>query len=200
MKSWLLALVFFTGLLSQPPHLRLSNETAGLDEIVRALIPAFDHADILALGEWHGRIPLDSNLRIALVRHPDFAKKVKSIVVEFGSTTEQTTLDRYIDGENVSRAQLELAPPKERRLGVQVPIVRCVDSRCKCCRRAFRPLLNAARNEWTQPPSAKLLPNGIVELFPRFAQTAGFETTYLRVLRVACSLGWRVGLLLKNTI
>ena len=27
--------------------------------------------------------------------------------MEFGSTTEQSTLDRYIRGENVSRAQLE---------------------------------------------------------------------------------------------
>ena len=42
-----------------------------------------------------------------MVRHPDFAKKVRSIVVEFGSTTEQSTLDRYIRGENVSRARLE---------------------------------------------------------------------------------------------
>jgi hypothetical protein len=71
------------------------------------LISAFDQADIVALGDWHGRISLDSDLRIALVRHPDFAKKVRSIVVEFASTSEQSTLDRYIRGENVSRAQLE---------------------------------------------------------------------------------------------
>src|SRR6266496_61644 len=50
---------------------------------------------------------LNTDLRIAVVRHPDFAKKVRSIVVEFGSTTEQSTLDRYIRGENVSKAQLE---------------------------------------------------------------------------------------------
>src|SRR5262249_61555825 len=80
-------------------------EAAGLDAIVRTLISAFDQADIVALGEWHGRI-LDSDLRIALVRDPDFAKKVRSIVVEFGSTTEQPTLDRYIRGENISPAQL----------------------------------------------------------------------------------------------
>jgi hypothetical protein len=85
----------------------LPDEAAGLDGIVSALIAAFDQADVVALGEWHGRIRLDSDLRIALVRHPDFAKKVRSIVVEFGSTTEQSTLDRYIRCENVSRAQLE---------------------------------------------------------------------------------------------
>ena len=89
------------------PNFRLPDESTGVDGIARTLISAFDQADIVALGEWHGRIRLDSDLRIALVRHPDFAKKVRSIVVEFGSTTEQSTLDRYIRGENVSRAQLE---------------------------------------------------------------------------------------------
>jgi hypothetical protein len=40
------------------------------------------------------------------VRHPDFVKKVRSIVIEFGSATEQETLDRYIRGESISTAQL----------------------------------------------------------------------------------------------
>ena len=90
-----------------PPNLRLPDETAGVDAIARTLISAFDQFDIVALGEAHGRFSLDSDLRLAMVRHPDFAKKVRNIVVEFGSTTEQSTLDRYIRGENVSRAQLE---------------------------------------------------------------------------------------------
>ena len=89
-----------------PSKVRLPDEAAGIDGIAQALISAFDQADIVALGEDHGR-KLDSDLRIAAVRHPDFARKVRSIVVEFGSTTEQSTLDRYIRGENVSRAQLE---------------------------------------------------------------------------------------------
>ena len=87
------------------PNLRLPDESAGLDVIVQTLISVFDQTDILALGEVHGR-RVDSDLRIALVRHPDFAKKVRSIVVEFGSTTEQATLDKYIRGENVSPDQL----------------------------------------------------------------------------------------------
>ena len=89
-----------------PTKVRLPDESAGIDGIARTLISAFDQADIVALGEAHGR-RLDSDLRIALVRHPDFAKKVRSIVVEFGSTTEQSVLDRYIRGENISRSQLE---------------------------------------------------------------------------------------------
>jgi hypothetical protein len=107
MKTWPFALAISASLFAQPAKVRLPDETAGLDGIARALIAAFDQADIVALGEWHGRIKLDSDLRIAMVRHPDFPKKVRSIVVECGSTTEQPTLDRYIRGENVSRAQLE---------------------------------------------------------------------------------------------
>ncbi len=105
MKPWLAPLLCVANLLGQPPKVRLPDEAAGLDGIVRTLISAFDHADIVALGEAHKQ-RLDSDLRIALVRHPDFAKKVRSIVVEFGSTTQQSTLDRYIRGENVSRAEL----------------------------------------------------------------------------------------------
>jgi hypothetical protein len=90
-----------------PPHWRLPDESTGVDGIAQTLISLFDQADVVTLGEWHGRIRLDSDLRIALVRHPDFARKVRSIVVEFGSTTEQSTLDRYIRGENVPPARLE---------------------------------------------------------------------------------------------
>ena len=67
-----------------PLNLRLPDETAGVDAIARTLVSAFDQVDIVALGEAHGRFRLDSDLRIAVVRHPDFAKKVRSIVVEFG--------------------------------------------------------------------------------------------------------------------
>ena len=87
------------------PPVRLPDESAGVDGIAATLVAAFDQIDIVALGEAHERT-LDSDLRIAVVRHPDFAKKVRSIVVEFGSTTEQPTLDRYIRGENISSVQL----------------------------------------------------------------------------------------------
>jgi hypothetical protein len=93
------------GQVAPAQSIRLPDEASGTDAIVRTLIAAFDQVDIVALGEAHGR-RADSDLRIALVRHPDFAKKVRFVVVEFGSTTEQMTLDRYIRGEKVSRAQL----------------------------------------------------------------------------------------------
>jgi hypothetical protein len=94
------------------PKVGLPDETAGIDRVVGALMSVYDQFDVVALGEMHAR-KMDSDLRIALVRHPDFAKKVRTVVVEFATTTEQTTLDRYIRGENISRAQLERVRPKQ---------------------------------------------------------------------------------------
>ena len=88
-------------------ELHLPKESVGIDSIASILISVFDHADIVALGESHGHFTMDLNLWISMVRNPAFKEKVRSIVVEFGSTTEQSTLDRYIRGENVSKAQLE---------------------------------------------------------------------------------------------
>jgi hypothetical protein len=88
------------------PTVRLPDEPAGIDAIVRALIGAYDQVDILALGEAHLR-KMDSDLRIALVRHPDFAKRARTIVIECASASEHPTLDRYIRGEIVSETQLE---------------------------------------------------------------------------------------------
>ena len=106
MKSWLVSLLCAIALLGQPRNLRLPDEAAGVNEIVRALISVFDQADIVALGEEHEWKP-DSDLRIALVQHPDFGKKVRSIVVEFGRNSRQSTLDRYIRGEDVPIAELQ---------------------------------------------------------------------------------------------
>ena len=93
-------------LTAAPTNVRLPDESGGIDAIARTLISVFDQADILALGESHAQ-QWESDLRIALVRHPDFGKKVRFIVVEFGSASRQATLDRYIRGEDVPTAELE---------------------------------------------------------------------------------------------
>jgi uncharacterized iron-regulated protein len=107
MNAWQLLPLFGASLLGQQQsQLRLPDETPGSDRIVKLLDSAFDHADIVALGDDHWR-KLDSDLRIALIRTPEFAKKVRFIVVEFGSTAQQPTLDRYIRGEDVPLAELQ---------------------------------------------------------------------------------------------
>jgi len=59
MKSWLAALLFAAILRGQPRNVRLPEETPGIERIVQTLIAAFDHADVVALGDDHGR-KLDS--------------------------------------------------------------------------------------------------------------------------------------------
>ncbi len=88
MNTWPGSFLFVTSLLAQTPEVRLPDESTGIDGIARTLVSAFDQVDIIALGETH-QWRLDTVLRIAVVRHPDFAKQVRSIVVEFGSTTAQ---------------------------------------------------------------------------------------------------------------
>lgn len=106
MRLWLPSLVLAARLFGQPPNVPMADETAGFGPIAQTLISVFDHADIVALGDNHGR-RLDSDARISLVRHPDFAKKVRFIVVEFASTAQQSILDRYIGGQAVPLAELQ---------------------------------------------------------------------------------------------
>lgn len=87
-------------------HPNIPDESPGIRGIVRTLLSVFDQVDIVALGEDHEGKG-DSEVRIASIRHPGFAKKVHAIVVEFASGSEQSTLDRYVRGEAVSKSQLE---------------------------------------------------------------------------------------------
>jgi hypothetical protein len=77
-----LALVLAQG--AARPDARLPPETAGWDNVITTLLSVFDRADVLALGEAHGR-KVDAELRLRLVRDPRFAARVRSIVVEISS-------------------------------------------------------------------------------------------------------------------
>jgi hypothetical protein len=88
------------------PDAQLPPESAGWDKVVEDLISAFDHVDVVALADSHWR-KVDSDLRVRLIRHPDFPKKVRYLVVEFGNSLYQPILDRYIQGESVPQADIE---------------------------------------------------------------------------------------------
>jgi hypothetical protein len=62
---------------------------------VAGVLAAFDHADIVTLGErpWS---KLDSDFRCALVSDPSFPDKVDDIVVSFGNSRHQDLLDAYL--------------------------------------------------------------------------------------------------------
>ena len=65
-----------------------------LQTIVKGILAAWDKADVICLGEDHGS-KNDSDLRIALVEHPDFVRKVNVIIVECANVEHQDILDRF---------------------------------------------------------------------------------------------------------
>jgi hypothetical protein len=73
---------------------------------VDAVIAAFARVPIVALGVSH--TDEDDEFAVAVVRDPRFAKTVRNVVVECGNSLYQPVLDRYIAGEDVPIAQLQL--------------------------------------------------------------------------------------------
>ena len=91
---------------------------ARYDDVVRAILAAWKTADVVCLGEDHGR-QYDSDLRMALVKHPDFPRTVRVIVIEWGNPIHQDLLDRFIlEGEVMARE--ELAPVWRDATGAEV--------------------------------------------------------------------------------
>src|SRR5689334_8615815 len=79
--------------LSQSVH---PDETtkARLQPVVKGILAAWDKFDVVCLGEGHGS-KIDSDLRITLVENPEFARKVKTIIVESADALQQPLLDRF---------------------------------------------------------------------------------------------------------
>lgn len=88
------------------PDVHLPAETAGWDKVEKGLLSAFDHVDVVALADSHWR-KVDSDLRLRLIRHPDFPNKAHFIIVEFGNSLYQPILDRYIQGDDVPLTELQ---------------------------------------------------------------------------------------------
>ena len=74
-----------------------------------AVLRAFQTHTLVALGEGQHWNMQGHSFRLALVRAPAFAASVNDIVVEFGSSRYQGTMDRFIRGDSVSYDSLRLA-------------------------------------------------------------------------------------------
>ena len=77
-------------------------------DATRAMIKLFDTHDIVMFGEVHGS-EQEYDWLCKLVSNPEFDDRVDDIVVEFGNSLYQKTVDRYIAGENVSIEQVQKA-------------------------------------------------------------------------------------------
>ncbi|MGH8630580.1 MAG: hypothetical protein ACREU7_07425, partial [Burkholderiales bacterium] len=86
--------------------------------VIEDVLAAWKTADVVCLGEDHGR-QYDSDLRIALVRHPAFPRTVRVIVVESANPIHQDLLDRFIL-EGAALTRQELAPIWRDASGAEV--------------------------------------------------------------------------------
>jgi hypothetical protein len=105
-----LTLLTFTVPSSQTQTSILPTEATKtrLQPIIKGILASWDKFDVVCLGEDHGS-KNDSDLRIALVEHPDFVRKVRVIMVESASVTRQDVLDRFIlEGEEMPREKLRI--------------------------------------------------------------------------------------------
>src|SRR5215475_2328517 len=106
MKLWqrlllLSALLFFASSCSAQNNRQSTNATA-------AVIRAFETHDLVLFGETHGNKQEYEWFR-SLVATPEFADRVDDIVVEFGNSLYQQSVDRYISGEDVPLEQVQKA-------------------------------------------------------------------------------------------
>jgi hypothetical protein len=77
-------------------------------EATRAMIEAIKTHQVVMFGETHAN-KQEYEWLCKLVKMPEFADHVDDIVVEFGNSLYQKTVDRYIAGEDVPEEQIEKA-------------------------------------------------------------------------------------------
>jgi len=79
-----------------------------LQNATKAMIQAIAAHQIVMFGETHGN-KQEYEWLCQLVKTPAFADRVDDIVVEFGNSLYQKTIDRYISGDDIPQAQVEKA-------------------------------------------------------------------------------------------
>jgi hypothetical protein len=88
---------------AQPPP--SASETVRVVPALDGVFKAFASHPIVAISDDHG-LAQSLDFYAAVVRDPRFTKEVGNLVVEFGGTAHQDTLDRYLSGEAVPYAEL----------------------------------------------------------------------------------------------
>jgi hypothetical protein len=69
------------------------------------IFEAFKTRPIVAVGDSHG-LTQEMDFYIDLIRDPRFAKEIGNVLVEFGDASQQDTINRYVNGEDVAYEQL----------------------------------------------------------------------------------------------
>lgn len=77
-----------------------------LEPATEAILRAFQSHDVVMLGELHGNQQQYEWLR-TLVATPEFADRVDDIVMEFGNSLYQESVDRYVRGDDIPLEQVQ---------------------------------------------------------------------------------------------
>jgi hypothetical protein len=101
----LTALSFFSvSLVAQQTSSPLTSEPS-VAPAVDGVMYAFQTHRLVGICDWHG-LAQQEDFYIHLIRDPRFAKDVGNVVVEFGGASQQETVDRYTDGQEIPYEQL----------------------------------------------------------------------------------------------
>jgi hypothetical protein len=82
----------------EPAHPKVNGAIDGV-------MAAFQSHSVVGLGDDHG-LAQEEDFYAALIRDPRFAREVGNIVVEIGEASQQSTIDRYVNGEQVDYQDL----------------------------------------------------------------------------------------------
>ena len=113
------AAVLLTTALCAPGYSQVAAQpnapTASAGPVVEpaldGLFRAFGSHPVVALGDPHG-LAEQMDFYAAVVRDPRFAREVRNVVVEFGASSQQAVIDRYVAGEAVPYAELRKVAPR----------------------------------------------------------------------------------------
>jgi hypothetical protein len=82
-----------------------SSPRTSAQSAIEEVLEAWNHHQIVAIAEVH-RVVEDKRFLAQLIAHPGFSKVVTDIVIEFGTSRHQATLDRYMNGDDVPLDEL----------------------------------------------------------------------------------------------
>jgi hypothetical protein len=129
--AWLAGVLFIPGMAGMtsfaladetaPPPPVLQGPNPKPQNAIDTILRAFDTHEFVALPAGHGKKDVDDFL-LDLIRDPRLPQKVNVIEMECGNALYQPILDRYIAGEDVSLAEVQVVWRDSGQLGcVEAP-------------------------------------------------------------------------------
>ena len=95
----------YTQVAAQPNSRAATVAPVEVEPALEGVFKAFENHPVVALGDAHG-LAAQMDFYTAVVRDPRFARDVRNLVVEFGASSQQQVIDRYLAGETVPYVEL----------------------------------------------------------------------------------------------